>query len=45
MRYSPTSWDHIFLKGDAIADKFFIVDGQAFENVSDHYAIFADFKF
>lgn len=39
------SWDHIFLKGDATADKFFIVDGQAFENVSDHYAIFADFKF
>lgn len=39
------SWDHIFLKGDATAEKFFILDGEVFENLSDHYAVFADFVF
>lgn len=38
------SWDHIFLKGQADAEKFFILDGEAFENLSDHYAVFADFR-
>lgn len=39
------SWDHIFLKGDATAEKFFILDGEVFESLSDHYAVFADFVF
>lgn len=39
-----STWDHIFAKGGAEAEKFGILDGDAFENVSDHFAIFADVK-
>lgn len=38
------SWDHIFVKGNGIARKFCVLDGEVFENISDHYAIFADFS-
>ena len=41
---SAPTWDHIFVKGDAVARTFFVLDGEEFENLSDHYAIFADFK-
>lgn len=40
---APTR-DHIFLKGEATAEKFFILDGETFEELSDHYPIIADFK-
>ena len=40
---APT-WDHIFVKGDATARTFFVLDGEEFEDLSDHYAIFADFS-
>lgn len=38
------AWDHIFVDGDATAKRFFVLDGEVFENLSDHYAIFADFS-
>lgn len=41
-KFAPT-WDHIFLKGGANAEKFFILDNDVFEQISDHYMIFADF--
>lgn len=41
-KFAPT-WDHIFLKGDAKAEKFYILDNDVFEQMSDHYMIFADF--
>ena len=41
---SAPTWDHIFVKGDAVARTFFVLDGEEFESLSDHYAIFADFK-
>lgn len=36
------TWDHIFAKGEAFAEKFYILDGEVFESVSDHFAVFAD---
>lgn len=41
-KFAPT-WDHIFEKGDAIPLTFTVLDDKVFENVSDHYAIVADF--
>lgn len=41
---SAPTWDHIFVKGDAVAGDFFVLDGEEFESLSDHYAIFADFR-
>ena len=41
-KFAPT-WDHIFEKGDAIPLTFTVLDDKVFENVSDNYAIVADF--
>lgn len=41
-KFAPT-WDHIFAKGNATPLSFTVLDDKVFENVSDHYAIVADF--
>lgn len=38
---APT-WDHIFLNGDALINRYAIVSPQALSEMSDHYPIFVD---